>query len=75
MGAWQLLLSVWCIAYMAGGYGGAAITVSRITVHAYGSCMSHVFNVCGTPQTHVAREAVAPYASPGYLDARYDNAT
>ena len=27
------------------------------------------------PLTHVAREVVAPCASPGYLDARYDNAT
>ena len=27
------------------------------------------------PLTHVGREAVAPYASAGYLDARYDTAT
>ena len=27
------------------------------------------------PLTHVTREVVAPYAKPGYLDARYDNAT
>ena len=27
------------------------------------------------PLTHIAREAVAPCTSPGYPDARYDNAT